>query len=508
MTVYFIRGTAAVLLSAFVAQAAQADLTAQDVWSDWREYLSSSGYNVSGTESMSGDTLTISDITMVLPVPEEDMNVTVVISSLALVQNGDGTVNVNFPSPMPIRFSVGESGEEEVDGELVVTHSGSVMSIAGDPSNMTYTHSSDETAMSLGSLTVDGEAVPADTFRFNLAMAATSGVTKMMLGELRSFEQTFSADSLSYDVAFDDPESEDQGAFTGALQGVDFTGTGSIPLKMDTSNMAAMVAAGFRVDGGFSYDSGNTSLEGTGDGESFSATSASDGGSLAFGMDETNLSYDLSGMNMKVSVTTSALPFPVDLQMAESAFKLDMPVARSEEPQDFAFGLTLADFTMSDMIWGIFDPAANLPRDPATVAVDLSGKAKMLFDLLDPESAAKAGSSPTPPAELNSIDINNLLVSLVGAKLTGTGGFTFDNSDLQTFGGIPRPAGEVNVELVGANALIDKLIAMGFVSDQDAMGARMMMGMLAVPGDGPDTLKSKIEINEAGHVMANGQRIK
>ena len=48
---------------------------------------------------------------------------------------------------------------------------------------------------------------------------------------------------------------------------------------------------------------------------------------------------------------------------------------------------------------------------------------------------------------------------------------------------------------------------MGIVSDQDAMGARMMMGMLAVPGDGPDQLKSKIEINAAGHVLANGQRI-
>ena len=65
-----------------------------------------------------------------------------------------------------------------------------------------------------------------------------------------------------------------------------------------------------------------------------------------------------------------------------------------------------------------------------------------------------------------------------------------------------------NLTLSGANALLDKLIAMGFVSEDDAMGARMMMGMLAVPGDAPDTLNSKIEINEQGHILANGQRIK
>jgi len=29
-----------------------------------------------------------------------------------------------------------------------------------------------------------------------------------------------------------------------------------------------------------------------------------------------------------------------------------------------------------------------------------------------------------------------------------------------------------------------------------------------VPGDGPDTLKSKIEVNAQGHVLANGQRLK
>ena len=96
---------------------------------------------------------------------------------------------------------------------------------------------------------------------------------------------------------------------------------------------------------------------------------------------------------------------------------------------------------------------------------------------------------------------------IVGASLSGNGAFTFDNNDLATFGGVPRPTGEVNLQLMGGNGLIDKLIQMGFVSDQDAMGARMMMGMLAVPGDGPDTLNSKLEINDQGHVLANGQRI-
>ena len=49
---------------------------------------------------------------------------------------------------------------------------------------------------------------------------------------------------------------------------------------------------------------------------------------------------------------------------------------------------------------------------------------------------------------------------------------------------------------------------MGFVSANDAMGARMMMGMFAVPGEGEDSLKSRIEINGQGQILANGQRIR
>ena len=40
------------------------------------------------------------------------------------------------------------------------------------------------------------------------------------------------------------------------------------------------------------------------------------------------------------------------------------------------------------------------------------------------------------------------------------------------------------------------------------MGARMMMSMFAVPGQGEDELTSKIEVTGDGQVKANGQRLK
>lgn len=55
---------------------------------------------------------------------------------------------------------------------------------------------------------------------------------------------------------------------------------------------------------------------------------------------------------------------------------------------------------------------------------------------------------------------------------------------------------------------MDKLVAIGLLPAQQVTGARLMLGLFAVPGATPDTLSSKIEFNEAGQILANGQRIK
>jgi len=62
--------------------------------------------------------------------------------------------------------------------------------------------------------------------------------------------------------------------------------------------------------------------------------------------------------------------------------------------------------------------------------------------------------------------------------------------------------------LTGGNTLLDTLVDMGLVPSEQAMGARMMLGVVARPGDGEDTLVSEIEVNEEGQIFANGQRIK
>lgn len=504
----FVRGSlGAVLAYAMATQGAFADLTARDVWSDWRNYITGLGYEVSGTDMMSGNTLTVSDFAMNMAMPEDAGTVYFSAPELVFTENGDGTVSVTFPPVLPLRFEATEDGET-VSGVISITQTDSALVISGSPEDMTYDYTAAAAALALTSLVVDGEAVPPEVGHLTMNMANVASRTRMLIGEIREYTQTMSAATLAYDVAFRDPDSDDMGSFTGALTGVSSQGSGRIPMNLDMDDFPAMIAAGFAVDAGFAYETGSTNMAVKDDEEDMTLVGSSQGGAFGVSMDAGRIGYSIAQTSPKIAVTSGELPFPVEIALAKYGFSIDMPVAKSDKLQPFAFGLNMADFTMSDMLWSMVDPAAVMPRDPATITVEAAGKVKLLVDLMDPEAVDRMDDMETPPAELHALSIPNLVVSMIGSSVTGNGDFTFDNSDLMSFDGIPAPRGIANLRIVGANALIDRLIQMGMLPEDQAMGMRMMLGMFAVPGDGPDTLNSTIEFNDQGQILANGQRIK
>jgi hypothetical protein len=237
-------------------------------------------------------------------------------------------------------------------------------------------------------------------------------------------------------------------------------------------------------------------------------TSTSAGGKLSIKMDEGGLGYGGQSDDVRVEVTMPPLAFPLAMGMKQTSFDLAMPLTKSDAPQDFGLALKLGGFTLSDAIWALFDPTAKLLRDPATIALDLSGKATILADIMDPAAMEQVEDGASAPAELNALTLNSLLVSVAGAELTGRGAVTLDNDDMTTYPGNPKPVGDVALRLTGANGLMDTLVAMGLIGQDQTMMARMGLGMLAVPGEGDDVLVSDIEFTEGGGIIANGQRLK
>jgi hypothetical protein len=270
------------------------------------------------------------------------------------------------------------------------------------------------------------------------------------------------------------------------------------------ANMAAALNAGFTMDSRFAFGAMTISLDITeASGPTKLAANAAGGGfNLEMNKDRLNYGTTLSGARLVVS--GAEIPFPqVELAFAESGFNLMMPVTKTDTPQDFAFLTKLVDFTVSEDVWGLFDPAGSLSREPATVIVDLKGTGFWTEDIMDPAVQA-AGAEP--PGELHSLDVTQLMARAAGAEVSATGGLTFDNTDLVTFGGAPRPDGKITVGVKGANQLVENLIALGILTEDDALGFRMGLAMFARPGPGPDELTSEIEFRDGG-LFANGQQL-
>lgn len=485
-----------------------ADVTNGEVWDNWQGYMNGMGYSITAKEAASGNVLTVTDIKMTVIVEAGDQDLSAALPQLTFTELGDGSVKIELPALSEIILDLALGTGEQVDAIINYAQDGLDMTVTGENGEFSYVYTANDIDVSLGSLVVDGTKISTSMVRVGVNLKDVSGNSKITDGELRNYTRALNSSALSYDLAFADPGTGATVKANGALQNLasssDSTFSNSV---LNMQNVSAMLEAGFSAAGLFTYGGGKMDVVFDGPDGTGTLNTTTTGGAVTFSFGSGGMEYDVSQTGLGLSALVPDVPLPIMMNVALSKFNFAMPIQKSDEEQDFAIGFTMGDFTVSDMLWGIFDPAAQLPRNPATVVLDLSGKAKVLFDFLDPDQAAALDSSGAAPGELNALTLKNLIVDAVGARLTGTGDFTFDNADLASFGGVPRPSGAVDLKLVGGNGLLDKLVNMGLLPQQQAMGARMMMGLFAVAGAEPDTLTSKIEINDAGHILANGQRI-
>jgi len=513
MTMHKIGG-AWVAASAFLMTtgAAQADITPAEAWQGWKDYMTAFGYEITATEAMSGDTLTVTDVAMGFDVPEEDMTVSVTLGEMSFADNGDGSVAVSIPESLPMTIAI--TGPEALEVGATFDTVDFVMTISGAPDASVSAYSAAAARIALTDVTVEGtsfsEAPGGAPFRdVSIEMADLAGETLTNLGDLRRVEQTITTGAWSYRMDVVDPESA-QGSFliNGGSESLIMTGTSTLPEGIDMNDMSGALRAGFTVDGGYEFGPGMMQFRFEEDGSVTEGRTQSAGGDLRIVMDESQLLYGGGTNDLSFEIAGGDIPFPVAMTMARYGFELMTPVMQSDAPQAFSLQVLLGDFTMSEFIWALFDPAAQLPRDPVTIEVDLSGMARLFFDVLDPEQMTAVDAGGEAPGELNALSLDALTVSAAGVRLVGTGAVEIDNTDIVTYDGMPKPVGSVSLNLTGANALLDSLVALGFLPEDQAMGARMMMGLFAVAGEGEDELDSTIEFTQDGQLLANGQRLR
>lgn len=500
-------GAVTALVTGVSGSVALADLTADQVWQGWMESFEDVGYRVDSDTSRSGDTLTIKEVALELDAPEAEESVSMRIGEIRLVENGDGTVSVILPETLPIAIAATDDEAQQVTASVEVGQRALDLTISGDPDEMDYNYTAEVLTLALTGLQAGDETPEIRAARVRLD--DVEGKSDVQPGDTsRAVDQALRAGPVTYEIDMTEPDDGATMAIEGTMARIAFTGDATLPESFDAGDMADAVRDGFRFASSIDYENGSTSYRFEDAGEVLDGSNSSARGRLAMSMGQDGLRYGVSGEDASLELNSSDFPVPVDLKMARLGGDVTMPVTKTEDMQDYAIDLELSEFTMSDELWSMIDPQAQLPRDPATLRVDLAGTGRLFLDLLDPADMEDLESSDRLPGELESLTLNELALNLAGAELSGEGAFTFDSDDLESFGGAPAPEGTLNLRLLGGNALLDSLVSMGLVAQDQATGLRMMMGLFATPGDADDELISRIEVTEDGQVLANGQRLK
>lgn len=485
---------------ALFAGPAFADLTAPEVWGDWKELLESYGAEImTAGENQSGGTLTVSRLAAAFSVEGGSMSLE--LGNITFAEQNDGSVAITMEDVLPFAVDVVDPEGKEGRVSFTLSQPGGRIVASGNTENLRYDF--DYPTMTISDFAIEGDDVPEDMpVTLDMALTSMVGFITLSSGDVRNYESESSIGSLTMSMDIDDPN-QGTGNFSFAMSDISQTVRGTLAdIQMDMS-AAELAAAGLSQAGAGSYGPSTMNFAFDGPDGAFEMAAAAESGTLdvSFGADGMNYGGVTNGITMTVG--GSAIPFPpLSFGMDKSEGRIIMPmVPNPDQEQDIGLVMTLEGLRIDNMIWNMIDPAEQLPRDPATLVIDLGGSVILTEDFTSPEYAEDMNAAP--PGTIESLDINAIRLKLAGAELTGDGDFAFNN-DM----GMPVPSGTANLMLTGGNTLLDTLVGMGLVPEDQAMGARMMLGLFARPGDGPDTLVSTIEVNEDGSVLANGQRIK
>lgn len=479
---------------------ALAQVTAQQVWDDWRTSIAASGQTTvsTGSENLAGGVLTVTDLA--IDMTAEGGTTHAVVPEIVFTEQGDGSVAITMSPAQTLRIvSAGDEHGDSFDIGLILEQTDGVTTASGAPGAMTYAVAMPRVTLRLDHVIANGEPAEADgaVILSNLAGTFTWG----MQGNLFDIDYRISADRADLKVSVNEPDGQGNLTASGTYAGMQSDVSMSYPSGIDSEDTEALFAAGFRIESNGQAGAAETSF-------SFVDGDSTAQGSLRFtgagshvSVSQDNFAYEMKLEGIGLDTTGSELPFPVSLSAGELGLRLAMPMTPTPEPAPFAGRISLADLEVSDGIWDMLDAARVIPRTPATVTVDLTGTAIMTRNILA-EPGEDFGMSEAPGV-LHSLDINTVDLAFGGATAHADGAFTFDPSDTTTFDGMPRPEGRISVALSGVNGLMQKLGQIGLLPPEQAMGVTMMLGMFAVPS-GDDQMTSTIEVGPDGSVTANG----
>ena len=483
-----------------------ADITPEDVWSNVQATYTAMGLEVTGDAMRTGETLTVTNGIVTLTYPIIGGQATITLPQLGLIDQGDGTVRVVMPDSYLSKVAADIPEEDDqISFEIAVSQSGFNSIASGDAGDVTYTTDVAKFDMIMNALDVPGEEV---AFSLEFASEGYAGVTNVNEGDVLTITSDVEnrPSTTSFSFAAQGMSQEN----TNNSDAMTTQATLVLPPDMNIMNLTPALMAGLSVKASMQTGPATGESRMTMDGELMSEQVQSTGPGIAeFGLDKDGfrLTAEVSGFDATIN-QADLLPFPIEINGEVFAGSFAFPLVANDAPQDFKYAFRMSGLEIAEGLWGMIDPGQGLDRSPIDLVFDVSGSLDWGLDVFDiPTLMTLDNGNADVPIAILSADINDVTMNMLGGSVNATGAFTFDNDDLATFDGMPRPEGTAKATATGLNAVIDQLIATGLLPEDQAGMGRMFMGMFAV-STGDDALETTVEINAEGHLMLNGQRMR
>ncbi len=493
-------------LISLIASPAFADITAQDALDMIKAQNAAMGLKMEVSQSRKGDTVTLDDIKLTGQLPFEWGSVELTSSGISLTENADGTVAMKLPDSLPFAMALSLPDDVYVTAQAT-SHAENYQNIlSGTPGDIQMRYSMDRTHLELTELTATG----AETFTldFSLDITDVAGLSHFKTGNMLTGMQQYSYGGMDMSWTYQFGKVGSTNSFTSGRT----SGKNSFALPangIDFANSAAQLRDGMALELSSEMQDYHTKatiyiadkLQQKQDASVRNTVTDIRISADGFGIMSKAEGYDLA-------IKLVQLPFDIKASLTDAVANFKLPLLTSEQDQDLVYDVRLNGITLPEDLWALMDPKNVLPHDPADLVVDMSGKGRLFYDLLDFKAMQKVADEGLKFAEVTSARLNQLELSAIGAHLLGSGAFTFDNSDLETLKGFPATEGTASFKLTGINGGIDALQKAGIISPNDVMPMRMGLAAFFAAGDAPDTMVSDVKITLDGKIFTNGKRFK
>ena len=505
-----LRLTSSAFALAAMTMPAFADVTAEQVWQAWVDYYQATGYTVTeGSRDLAGETLTLRDVVFSFNEPQSG-HLTFTVPQIALHNTGDGkvrtvyadTLSGTYVGPEATEPDAADAADEQIEADFSARLPDNEIVTSGTVEAMTHEFTYPTLVINLDRLKSGDTEM---TKPMEISLENNTGTMETVAGDLKKYAYAVKSEKLGFKGDFQ-ADADESLTFDGSVAGLEASGNFASKTGMfgNDADMNAALKEGLDLQGTLKAGAAVTNFtsrmaDETGAAQQMSGKSDAKGFELSFAMSQDGLVYQGGSDAMTAELQVPQFPFPLSYGIESGTFDLQIPVMKSDEAQPFKIAYALTNLTLSDDIWNLFDAQKILPRDPASLELDVTGKADVHADLLD-EAAQEAMESPFMPSQ---VSLNRLALNLLGAKAEATGELSAPED-----GDITTPVGTIKARYENLNGLLDNLGKTGFIPADQLTGLRMMLAMFAkVDANDPNVQTTDIEFKEGGAIFANGQQI-